>query len=137
MKIFEMNKTPEKTKGAIALPTIIMLASMLLTIGLAINLSSYNKIETIKNNENALNASYIAESGLKDALERIARDMNFNTNYVLDTGRGSAQVTITSALPVVIIESKGIFEGNAKTVRATIAIDDSGKILPDISWQEL
>lgn len=137
MKIFEMNKTPEKTKGAIALPTIIMLASMLLAIGLAINLSSYNKIETIKNNENALNASYIAEAGIKDALEKIARDMNFSTNYVLDTGRGSAQITITSALPVVIIESKGTFEGNAKTVRATIAVDSSGKILPDISWQEL
>ena len=137
MNIFEVNKIPSQIRGAIALPTIIMLASMLLAIGLAVNLSSYNKIETIKNNENALNASYIAEAGIKDASEKIARDKNFSANYALTVGTGSAQISVANTLPTIVIESKGTFGGNTKTLRATLNVDDNGKILPDILWQEL
>lgn len=128
---------PRSKTGAIALPVILMLASMILAIGLAINYSSNNKIETSKNNENALNALYIAESGVQDASEKISRNKNFNGNYTLTVSAGSATITVINSLPTVTIESKGSYSGNFKTVKATLNVDNDGKIATSTLREEL
>lgn len=124
-------------RGAIALPAILMLASILLAVGLAINLSSNNKIEILKNDENAMNAFYIAESGIKDAKERLSRDKSFNSNYAITINGGTAQVSMSGALPAVTIESKGTYQNNVKTVRATLNVNSDGKILSESAWEEI
>jgi len=138
MKIPEINKNATHSKGAIALPTILMLASILLAIGLAINLSSNNKIETIKNNENALSAFYLSEAGIKDALIKIARNKNYCTNYTLQTSKGSADIVFDGSPPPnqIIITSTGVSDNNTKKIHASYNIDNNGK-LTQLSWQEI
>lgn len=132
------DKIASDVKGAIALPTILMLASLLLAIGLAMNLTSYNKIEIIKNNENALSAFYIAEAGIKDAMEKVARNKNYSANYILQVNNGSANIDFNSSPPPnqIIITSTGIFDSNTKKIRASFNVDNNGKLTP-LSWEEI
>ena len=126
------NKTALHDKGAIALPTVLILAAALLAIGLAMNLASFNKIEIIKNNENALNAYYIAEAGTRDALEKVARDKNYNTDYTLQLNNGTATIDFSNSPPPnqIIITSTGFFDNNTKKIQASFEMDSNGKLTP-------
>ncbi|MFA6096804.1 MAG: hypothetical protein WC788_04215 [Candidatus Paceibacterota bacterium] len=130
MTKFISNKTALHDKGAIALPTVLILAAALLAIGLAMNLASYNKIEIIRNNENALNAYYIAEAGIRDALEKVARDKNYNTGYTLQLNNGTATIDFDSSPPPnqIIITSTGLFDNNTKKIQASFDMDSNGRL---------
>lgn len=138
MNIYTKNKITSHNEGAIALPTVLVLASVLLAIGLAINMTSFNKIETISNNENALGAFYIAEAGIKDAVEKVSRVKDYNTNYVLPIKNGSADIVFDDFPPPgqITIISTGTLDNNIKKIQASFAVDTDGK-LTQISWQEV
>lgn len=124
-------------KGAVALPTVLILAAILLAVGLAMNISGNNKTAIITSKDRALTAFYIAETGIKDASEKIMRNKDYSTNYTLSFDKGTAEITIDSSVPnQATIKSKGTSENNIKTIEAVFDIDSSGKITKT-SWREL
>lgn len=125
-------------QGAVALPIVLVLAAILLTVGLAMNMSGNNKSDIATNKNRALNAFYIAESGIKDASERITRNKNYNNDqYTLLFEKGSAEIRLDYSVPDRIkITSEGAFENNIKTIEAIFDIDANGKITKS-SWREL
>ena len=70
-------------RGAIAIPLLASLALLIITIGLSINSVSYNESQNYGNIADSYKALEYAESGARDALQRIA------INYAATTSGGS------------------------------------------------
>jgi Tfp pilus assembly protein PilX len=123
--------------GAVALPIVLILSAILLTVGLAMNMSGNNKSDIIANKDRAYIAFNIAESGIRDASEKIIRNRSYNTGYTLPFTEGGSEIAIDSSTPgQITIVSKGTFRDNTKTISAIFDIDDNGKMTKK-SWTEL
>ncbi len=123
-------------KGAIALPSVLILSAVLLAIALALSLSSNSQNNMTQSKDKSIRAFYIAEAGIKDAEEKIARNKNYDTNYNLPLNGGNAAITIDNSIPSnTIVTSEGTLENNTKTIEVILNVDGNGKALQS-SWKE-
>jgi len=132
-------------KGAAALGLILTLLAILLVAGFIISSSGFIQNEAVSNQDRAAAAFYAAETGIRDAMQKISRNKNYSdTNgYGLTVGESSAYVSVvvlsspTKSVPgQTQITSSGTNGNNTKKIKAAVDIDFNGKVTVN-SWEEL
>lgn len=126
-----------------ALSSILALSIILLALGLAMSYSGFIQSDITYNQDKAAVAFYIAEAGVKDAIEKVVRDKNYNNaGYVLVLANGSANIAVSKDIPIVErteILSTGVSGANTKKIRVVLNTnansDGNGKITIE-SWEE-
>lgn len=123
------------SRGAVLLPTVIMMGSVLLAVGMAglavgVVLSRSNKL--IRTSSRALTG---AEGGVQDVMRRFIRDSGWSPScpptptYSLMHGGASVELCVNRVGDAVTVESVGTAEGVSRRVDASISIHPvSGKI---------
>jgi len=124
-------------RGIVALPAIIALSVIILTIGLAMSFSSFTQ-NNISSNKYKSELTYrIAEAGIKDAMVKITRNKNYDTAFTLLINNGAANVNCDTSGPgQTKITSIGTFNNNTKTIETILDITTNGKVTIS-SWIEL
>lgn len=139
------NKLEVGKRGAIALSSVLILAIILLIMGLAMAFSEFIENNIVYNQNRSMEAFYAAESGAKDAMQKISRNKDHTiTNYCLSLGKNSAEVNVAKAGLQTEVISKGIsgsgnciaVGSNYKRVRAVLDVNAEGKVAI-ASWEEL
>lgn len=129
-------------RGIAALPTILIIAMVILLVGIGIassgfveNLSSFGELENKK-------ALFTAESGARDAFKRIVRDKNCNSggtptclSYSLIVGDGTASVSITGE-DIKTIISVGNVNNKISKIQVVVSFNVYGKAT-QTSWQQI
>ena len=124
-----------------ALGSILALSAILLVIGLALAFSGFIQSDIVFNQDKANNAFYIADAGVKDAMQKIARNKNFaNAGYdLIFTGDSKATIIVVKDSPAVgksEIISAGVAGNNTKKIKAVVNVGVNGDVTPD-SWEEM
>ena len=130
-------KNKKSQKGIVALPAIITLSVIILTIGLAMSFSSFTQ-NNISSNKYKSELTYrIAEAGIKDAIVKITRNKNYDTAFTLLVNNGVANISFDISVPdQTKITSVGTFNDNTKTIETILDITKNGKVTIS-SWTEL
>lgn len=128
-------------QGAAALPAIMALAMILLLAGLAMTMSGLTQNNIVQNQSKSAMALYIAESGIKDAMQKAARNKDYDTSvigsYSLTINGGIADIAVTKPISgQTQIMSAGSFNNNTRKLRAILDVSPEGKITIN-SWEEL
>jgi len=134
-----MNHHSENSqRGVASLPTILVLAILILAVGTSIALLGLNSTLTSATQSNGQTALAYAEAGAKDALLKLARNSGYNCStpncYSIDmaasgcsTNTACALVSVSSGSPTTITSIGESGTVNRKiVVQATI--DSNGKI---------
>lgn len=142
-----------KSRGVATLPTIIMITMIILAIGIGITSLSLTEVFiSAGQNQSSIALSY-AETGIRDALIKIARNKNYNcvaadcysipftTNGCIDNNacaKVSVSTGIGTELDPKIIISKGQAKNNTKRIQVNIIFDPSSNgEIATTTWQEL
>lgn len=124
-------------KGIVALPAIVALSIIILTIGLAMSFSGFIQNNISSNKYNSELTYRVAEAGVKDAMVKITRNKNYNTAFALSTNKGAANVSFDASIPgQTKITSVGTLNDNTKTIEVILDITANGKVTIN-SWTEL
>lgn len=132
-------------RGAVALSSILMLSMLLLVIGLAMAFSEYMQSSIVYNQDKSSDAFYAAESGIKDAMQKVAKNKDYeNPSYCLMMGKNRADVAVVKLSGQTEIISSGISGvadcasagTNYKKIKAVLNVSNNGKI-EIFSWEEL
>ncbi len=128
-------------KGAMALGSILALSAILLAIGLALAFSGFIQSDIVFNQDKANNAFYIAESGVKDAMQKIARNKNYSSGGydLIFTGDSKTEVVVNKDIPVAgktEIISTGVVGNNTKKIKAVVNVGVNGEVIAD-TWEEV
>ena len=132
-------------RGAVALSSILILAIILLIMGLAMAFSEFTQTNIVYNQNRSMDAFYAAESGAKDALQKISRNKDHSiVNYCLSLGQNSVEISVAKTGGQTEIISKGISGtgncaasgSNYKRIRAVLDVSTEGKVAI-ASWEEL
>lgn len=131
-----------------ALGSILVLSAILLAAGLALALSGFIQGDIVFNQDKANSAFYIADAGVKDAMQKIARKKNYeyvSPGYeLIFSGDSKAIIIVNKNTPIsgkteIIstgVVGNGIIGGNTKKIRAVVNVSANGEVTPD-SWEEL
>lgn len=127
--------------GAAALPAVIALSMILLLVGLAMTFSGYIQNNIVQNQNKSILALYIADSGLKDAMQKVTRDKDYDTSvvgsYNLAVNGGEASIAITRlGGGQTQIVSSGVFDNITKKLKTVLDVSSEGKVTIN-SWEEL
>ena len=144
--IGKLKKFTNNKRGAITLLSVLTLSAILLSIGTAMAFLSFFQNDASRDQEDATASFYIAESGIKDALLKIARNKNYGTtpsSYVITEENGQTDVEIdflsfaTETTPGQIrITSTGNIADTFKKIEAIVNIEIDG-VIKVSSWKEL
>lgn len=98
MKLLDILRNSFDLKGIVALPTILLVGGIITEIGIAGMLISYFLSQSGAGAKLSFEAMAAAESGVNDALIRIARNKNFFTSATttLSIGSRTAEVSVNS-----------------------------------------
>lgn len=140
-------------KGLATIPTVMALTILVMAIGIAITSLSLSESFVTLGQDYSTRALFYAETGAKDALEKLARKKNFvcasdscySINMVSNgctSNDGCARVTVSSGVGSIadpkIITSTGQVKTSTRKVQVNVVFDTSlfGEIAT-ASWQEL
>lgn len=129
-------------KGVAALPTIIIIAMIILLAGIGAassgfveNLISYSELENKK-------ALFAAEAGAKDAFKRIGRNKDCNlggsptcASYSIAIGDATSTITVSGAENKTILSSGQI--GNIEVKIQVETYFDANNKLIQSSWRQI
>lgn len=123
--------------GLIAMPSIIILSIIMLTIGIAMSFSSFIQNNISFDNYISQKAYCIAEAGIKDATMKITRNKNYSANYSLPINNGVANITFDASIPnQTKITSASAINNYTKKIQAILNVTNNGKVTI-MSWNEL
>ncbi|MBW6441229.1 hypothetical protein K0B03_04375 [Patescibacteria group bacterium] len=123
--------------GLVALPSIVILSLIMLTIGIAMSFSSFTQNTISFNSEITQRSYFVAESGIKDAMMKITRNKNYNIDYALQINADEAIVTFDTSIPnQTKVTSTSTINNHTKKIEATLDVTSSGKVTI-LSWHEL
>jgi len=128
--------------AALVLALIVMTGlSLLLMSSLEILTTS---IQIAGNHIHDIQAMYIADAGVEDAIKELRANPNWNAGFTNKSfGAGSYTVTVTNTNPIVDVQSTGTVSNFSRTIQAEIQLDgDPGSSPPYYSivinyWREV
>lgn len=146
-------------KGIATLPTIMVIGMIALALVVSITAISFNELLISQGSAQSTSALFYAESGARDALQRIARDKNYtcsNTdcysiNFIengclnnTDCARVQVSEGIGTTEDPKIITSKGVMRASIRTIQVSVILDggstdpslQNGEITSSI-WSEI
>ena len=122
-------------RGVALLPMILVLFGLVAVVGVAIAGISVSE-NTISSTKDASDkALAIAESGIQDALMKLARGTE-SASYSLPVSGGTATITISGIPGTVTITSTGTLNSKSRKISAIVTVDANRKIT-QTSWQEI
>ena len=141
-----MEKISQKS-GIATLPTVVFIGMMALVVVVSITSTTLNELIISEGSSSSSSALFYAEGGARDALVRIARDMNYvcddpfpscyNIDFAAngcDLGIACARVSVTglgtTASPK-IITSKGIMKSSIRTMHINVILDNGTTVEVD------
>lgn len=142
MKNINPKKYPSQ-KGIATLPTILVLAILILAVGTSVALLGLNSSLISQDQLNGQTALFYAESGAQDALLKIARNSGYSCTtancYTIDmatsgcsSSTACAKITVSSGTGASgnpkIITSTGYSGSNNRKVIVQVSIDSTGAI---------
>ena len=124
-------------QGVALLPVILVLFGLVAVVGIAIAGISVSE-STISSTKDASDeASVIAESGIQDALMKLARGTE-SASYSLLVSGGTATITISNVSTTYTINSTGALDGKSQKRKIqVIATVDANRKITQTSWQEI
>src|SRR3990170_8345911 len=127
---------PPNQRGVALLPVILVLFGLVMVVGVAIAGISVSE-NTISSTKDASDeALAIAESGIQDALMKLARDKDFTSaGYNLSVSGGTATIIVPSGSPKDITSS-GTLNNKTRKIQLTVNADANGKITQS-GWTEV
>lgn len=134
-------------KGFATLPTVIILSLLILVVVLNLAAVGYSENVVSSNFSQSTRALSYAESGARDALQRLARNKNFTTStYTIEfspngcsTNEGCAIISVSSSTNPKIITSQGRNKTSLRTVQVNVVYDGTTSTygeIQSIDWQE-
>lgn len=148
-----MRKFNEKERGAASLPIVMALLILIIVVGLGItSLGLTEGLISAGQNQSSKALAY-AETGVKDALQRLARNKNYSCAsadcYSMEfitngcaTNEACVRVSVSanagSGADPKIITSKGRTKSNVRQIKVWMEFDSSlnGEIA-STTWQEI
>jgi len=123
-------------RGVALLPMILVLFGLVAVVGVAIAGISVSE-NTISSTKDASDkALAIAESGIQDALMKLARDKDFTSaGYNLSVSGGTATIIVPSGSSKDITSS-GTLNSKTRKIQLTVNADANGKIT-QTGWTEV
>ena len=123
-------------RGVALLPVILVLFGLVMVVGVAIAGISVSE-NTISSTKDASDeALAIAESGIQDALMKLARDKDFTSaGYNLSVSGGTATIIVPSGSSKDITSSADL-NGKKRKIQLTVNADANGKIT-QTGWTEV
>ncbi|MDI6821017.1 MAG: hypothetical protein QMD65_02435 [Patescibacteria group bacterium] len=129
--------------GIVALITAVVMVIFLFSVGMLMIIEGGTSIFSSQVGNQADQAQFLAETGIQDALIKLARDKNFTGSYtisesdpVLTVKKVDVNVATISGSTSVVIATSTITRGGSvvnRTIRADVIFDTSvgkeGKIL--------
>lgn len=145
------NKKYLNSRGAMALSSILALSVILLALGIAMAFSGFVQNDMAHNQDKAAMAFYIAEAGVKDAIQKVVRNSKYsNVGYALSFPNGSANISVCHNDDIIVcpgaglaqteVISTGVSGANTKKIKVILNTDASGGgkgKVAIISWQEV
>ena len=130
-----------ENKGIAAIPTVIIFGGIIAEIAIATTFLSLAFTNTSLGLRLSAEAFGAAQSGVEDAVLRLARDRNYQniSGYSLAVGRATATITITQGSPSAnqaTILSTGTSFRRKRAVRAIVTIDDVSGVVSLVSLKE-
>ena len=124
-------------QGVALLPMILVLFGLVAVVGIAIAGISVSE-STISSTKDASDeALVIAESGIQDALMKLARGTE-SASYSLLVSGGTATITISNVSTTYTINSTGTLDGKSQKRKIqVIATVDANRKITQTSWQEI
>ena len=121
--------------GLATLPTIIILSLVIVAIGTSMMTSGFIESLMSKAIIETQEAFYLADSGINDALLKIAQKKDTSKSWGLPTS-GISEISVSGDATTRVIESTGIISGKRKKIKTTVTLDENGKIT-DTAWEEV
>ena len=135
--IQELRFKIQDERGVALLPMILVLFGLVMVVGVAIAGISVSE-NTISSTKDASDeALAIAESGIQDALMKLARDKDFTSvgGYNLSVSGGTATIIVPSGSSKDIT-STGALNNKTRKIQLTVNADANGKIT-QTGWTEV
>ncbi len=130
-------------RGAALVVALIVMAVLALLTMSSLDMLTVN-VQISGNHERELKASYIADAGIEDAIDRLRDDPNWNaglTNVEFPTGSGNTYtVTIdNSGYPLIVITSTGTVPNFQRSLEVQVKITGSSSPYKatTIYWKEI
>ena len=136
MSKVKSQKLKVNQRGVALLPMILVLFGLVMVVGVAIAGISVSE-NTISSTKDASDeALAIAESGIQDALMKLARDKDFTSaGYNLSVSGGTATIIVPSGSSKDIT-STGALNNKTRKIQLTVNADANGKITQS-GWTEV
>lgn len=113
----------QENKGFAAFYVTILVLAVIFALAVSIAVLTYNEQKIIQNVVKSNQTYYAAESGIEDALLRLAKEKNWSSPYTLNVGSGSAEVEISNILGGSrMINSIGDISDRIRKIRVTYVI---------------
>ncbi len=154
-----MNMKISRNRGIAALPTVVVIGLIALAVVVSITSIAFNELLISQGSAQSGAALFYAESGVRDALLRVARDKN----YVCDTTdcysidfiasgcaneTDCAKVSVSAGIGTTadpkVITSKGIMKASTRRLQANVVLDGGTTVASDqygeitsVTWTEL
>jgi hypothetical protein len=110
---------------------VTAVALFLVAIGVLIALQSGTSIFAGQVEAQADRAQFLAETGIEDALMKVARDKTYTQSYTITETDGTIAVNVASGPPVVITATSTVVRNQTtvqRTMQAQVTLDADGVI---------
>ena len=142
-------------RGVTTLPAVILLGVISLVVAVSITTLAFTESFISQGSSQSSKALLYAETGVRDALIKIARNKNFTCGavdcYVIDfstngcaLGENCAKVSVSGGTGTVgspkIITSRGIMRSSTRTLQASVILDGGGAsdgVITTATWSEV
>lgn len=134
-------------KGLASLPTVLAIGMLILAIGVSVAAVAFSENLVAQKFSQSPRALFYAESGARDALQKIARNKNFVTapNYQMEfvtsgcsTNDGCAIISVGANGNVRTVTSTGKYKSIIRQVRVDATLDSgSNGEIQNVNWQEI
>ena len=124
-------------QGVALLPVILVLFGLVMVVGVAIAGISVSESAISSTKDASDEALVIAESGIQDALMKLARGTE-SASYSLPVSGGTATITISNVSETYTINSTGALDGKSQKRKIqVIATVDANRKITQSGWTEV
>ena len=131
MRCLEIKNLVTKRAGVATLAITIFITLFLFAIMVFLSGESDTSVISGQLNSQTDRAQFLAETGIQDAILKLARDKNVSGTYMLSETDGTIDISISSSTPIVVNATASV-SGAGVTIlwskEAQITIDADGKI---------
>lgn len=133
-------------RGVAVLPLVIISSFIILVVGAAVAFVTFFENQTAFSARKAGEALVASQAGVNDALQKILRDRNFNSSYILTIDGAEAEVAVIKDVvdcagafmgKTFTVESLGKAQNRQRKIRAAVSADcETGQVVV-VSMKEI